>query len=671
MLAHDPPRARPERQVLKKDLGVHTMQYYRLCLAILPVLAAPVHALAAGAEAGSAGDEILVTALRAPLPTEKIASSITVLNRETIERSQAPVVTDLLVRTPGISFTRNGGYGTNTSIRIRGAETDQTVLVLDGVKLGDPASTGGGYNFANLLTADAARIEILRGPQSILWGSQAIGGVVNIVTVAPEKPLEGTIDIEGGSRGTVNARAAVGGTSDAIDWRISGNSFTTDGISVRSPRFGGRERDGYTNRTTHGSVRARLTDGVSIDLKGYYSKASADLDGFNADSPEFSSNEEWIGYAGLNADLLDGKLHNRVSFSQGEVKRENIDPRLGLEQRTFDALGRTRRYEYQGTLTLSDGLNAVFGAEREEQRMRSASPAYGPTVVRGKADIDSLYAQLNGTVIDGLTLSGGLRYDHHSTFGGNTVFGGGASWALFGGNTILRASYGEGFKAPTLYQLFSEYGNQALKPETARGWDAGIEQHLFDRHVQLSATWFDRRTKNLIAFNSCFVASPPALCFVGGSPTPRFGYYDNLQKAHAQGVELAGTATFGGLTIDGNYTWTSAEDRSPGLNFGNQLPRRPKHAANASATYVWPNGVLAGVTLLWSGETLDTVRTSATVAPFVNDDYTLVDIRAEVPLWGQVKLFGRVENLFDEYYETARTYNTLGRSFYAGFRARF
>lgn len=660
---------------------MRTQFHFLLTLASTAMLAVPLSAQAPDATFPDGSDTlddhaIIVTALRTPTRLDQVAQSITVFDKAAIDRSQAPIISDLLIRAPGISFTRNGGYGTATSIRIRGAEADHTVLVDDGIKLADPSSTGGGYNFANLLTGDIARIEILRGPQSILWGSQAIGGVVNIVTAMPKAPLEASIDVEGGSRQTAHARAAIGGSSETVDWRIAANRFATDGISAIAPRYGGNEKDGYRNYGGSGRLGLRLTEGVSVDLRGYYSKGRTDFDsaGTVPDSPEYSRNEEGIGYAGLNADLFGGRLRNRLSFSASDTKRVNINPNRLIRPTSFDARGRVRRYEYQGDLTIAPGWEAVFGAEREEQRMRTASPPNSSAAyatIRASADIDSLYAKLSGSPISGITLSAGGRRDHHSSFGNSNVLAADAIWSLFDGGTVLRASYGEGFKAPTLYQLFSEYGNDALAPEKARGWEAGIEQRLFDRHLLLSATWFDRTTRNLIVFNGCPTSNRPPLCSAPGTTTPRSGYYANVQRSTAQGVELVAAAEIGRLSLDANYSWLAAEDRSPGLNFGNQLPRRPRNAANGTASYAWPFGLSTAVAIRWSGKAFDTVRASATTAPFVNAAYTLVDLRAEFALGETVSLFGRVENLFDEHYETARRYGTLGRSFYAGFRGRF
>ena len=246
-------------------------------------------------------------------------------------------------------------------------------------------------------------------------------------------------------------------------------------------------------------------------------------------------------------------------------------------------------------------------------------------------------------------------------------------WRLPTG-TLLRASYGEGFKAPSLYQQFSEYGNIALDPEEARGWEAGIEQHLFDRRLVVGATWFDRKTVNQIVYNNCpppsnDPAAPPAnpMCFVPGDPTaPRFGYYSNVARSKAHGIEAAAALTLGGLTLDGNYSWIVSEDRSPGNNFGKWLPRRPRHTANASASYAFNFGLELGGAVRWSGASFDNASNATRL-----DDYTLVDLRAEYALSDTVKLFARAENIFDEQYMTVFRYGALGRSVYAGIRGRF
>jgi vitamin B12 transporter len=626
----------------------------RLYLLLTTALAAPAMAQDAPAPDTIPGT-IIVTALRTPLPLDRVASSITVLDHTAIDASQVLAVSDLLVRTPGVTMSRTGGYGTTTGVRIRGAESDQTVVVIDGVKLNDPSSPGGGYDFGDLFVGDADRIEILRGPQSTLWGSQAIGGVVNIVTDVPTTPLGGSAEAEGGSRGTASGRVGIGGTSDAITWRIAGNAMRTDGISAIAPAFGGEERDGYWHVGGSGRFEARLTPDIAIDLRGYWSHGRVDLDSSFGppDTPEYSLSTNWTGYAGLNVALFDGRLRNRIAYTRDQIDRDNHDPSLIGSTDTFIAHGRNEHIEYQGNLAIVDGWDATFGAEHEHSRFSAISPQFQTDPENGSVSIDSVYGQLVGTVMKGLTLTGGIRYDDHQTFGGKTLFSGGAVWSI--GQTRLRATWSEGFKAPTLYQLFSEYGNRDLRPEQAHGWDAGIEQGLFDGHVTLSATWFDRRTHNLVEF----AFDPPRV-------DRPFGYYQNVDRASARGIETAATAKFGRITLDANYTWTDAEDRSPGATFGNDLIRRPRNTAYASASYVWPFGL---------STTAAVTRVSHSFEDGANtirlDGYTLVDLRAEMPVGHGLAVFGRVENLTDKTYETAYRYGTLGRSFYGGVRAKF
>ncbi|MBY0519171.1 MAG: TonB-dependent receptor, partial [Sphingomonas sp.] len=374
------------------------------------------------ADAALADDDrtIIVTATRTPTRLDRIASSVTVLDKAAIDRNQDIGVTELLLRTPGLSIARNGGYGTNTTLRIRGAESEQTVVVIDGVKLNDPAAAGGGYNFANLLIGDAARIEVLRGPQSILWGSQAIGGVVNIVTPLPDRPLEASLDLEAGSRKTVSARAAIGGTTGPLAFRIGAQAFRTDGISAIAPAFGGVERDGNSNENVSGRAVLTLAPGLSADVRGYFSNGRTDIDATTADSLEFTLNREFVGYAGLNIDLFGGRLRNRIGYSYTDTKRDNYNPTLP-RSRTFDSAGRNERIEYQGNLALARWLGATFGVEHERSRFSSVSPPASlaspiPAPAVGTAELTGVYAQLNAQPTASLALTGGVRRDDHSRY---------------------------------------------------------------------------------------------------------------------------------------------------------------------------------------------------------------------------------------------------------------
>ncbi len=636
---------------------------------LLPCLLAATPSFAQSAQSGTglervaAGDdEIVVTANREARPADTVGQAVTVLDTATIETRQAVVVSDLLRQTPGVTVTRNGGPGTTTSVNIRGADSDQTVALIDGVKLNDPSSPGGGFNFGNLLIGNIARIEVLRGAQSVLWGSQAIGGVVNLITRQPTEQLAINARAEGGSFGTGQAFANVSGKAGPVSASLGGGYFTTDGISAYAP---GREKDGYRNYGANGSVAVALADSVSIDLRGFYSNGRTDIDGFPApafsfgDTREYGDSEQWTGYAGINAALFDGRFRNRVGFAHTQSDRTNTDPD-GTPTETFRGKGRNDRFEYQGSFDVTDAVFATFGVEREVSRFTTAS--YGGTPTTGRARLLGVYGQLAVTPVENLTLTGGVRHDDHNVFGGATVFSGSGVWSPNGGNTVLRASYSEGFKAPTLYQLQSEYGNAALTPERSNGWDAGITQRGLDGAVEASATWFDRTSKDLIAFVSCFGITT-GVCT--GKPD---GTYDNIARAEAKGLEFAlrlrPTQAF---TVAAAYTWIDAENRAAGTtNFGRKLPRRPADSLSVNADYRFGFGLATGATVTMVGDSFDNASNARRL-----DGYVLTDLRASFPVTGRVEVYGRVENLFDERYQTIFQYGTPGRAAYGGVRVRY
>jgi len=607
--------------------------------------------------------QIVVTATRAETSLATVGDSMTIITPEQAKLSQKTAVSDLLSTTPGVTISRNGGFGSTTAVRIRGAEDTQTVVLIDGVKLNDPSSTGGGFNFASLLIDDDARIEVLRGAQSTLWGSQAIGGVVNIVTPEPSGPLAATVDAEAGSyaTGTVTARAQAG--DERYGWRAGARYFTTDGVSAFDEDLGGREDDGYKNFGAAVRGTFHVTDAVTAELRSMWWRGRFDFDSFPpptyslTDTRDYGKTKEWVSYGGLKIDTFDGRLQHRIGVAYTDTERQNIDPDSTVPL-TFDAEGSNLRYEYQATLALNEFIHGVFGAERERSSISSASPTTydpAPAPLRRDVTLDSLYAQVQVSPLQALTFTAGVRHDDHETFGGNTSTQVAAAWSATP-STVLRASYGEGFKAPTLYQLYSIYGNTALEPEASDDWDVGIEQRVFDR-VTLSATYFERDTDTMIDFVSCFGVTS-LRCTLQPD-----GYYENIQRSHAEGIELVANARIlDRLTLDANYTHLKAVNESAGSSeFGNDLPRRPRSSANAQLSYEWSIPLVTTLAAQYVGHSFDDVANR-----FELDSYTLVDLRARYRWSEATEIYGRIENLFDENYETARRYGSIGRGFYLG-----
>lgn len=616
-------------------------------------------------------EDVVVVANRTEEPASRVGSSVTVITAAEIKASQAVVISDLLAQTPGISVVRNGGIGQPTSVFIRGADSAQTLVLIDGVAINDPVAPSAGYDFGNLLTGDVARIEILRGAQSTLYGSQAIGGVVSITTAEASGRFGGGFSAEGGSRDTGYVAGDLGGKSDALSWRLAGNYLRTDGISAFDKAFGGQELDGSKARGFAGRLRYDFTPALELDLRGYYTHVRTDFDGFIppnynlGDDREYGETTQYVEYAGVNFKALNGALANRVALQRSDTDRKSFDPSFGSFDETFYGIGRTTRAEYQGTWKPASGLQAVFGLQRERTTIETDTPAYDfvPAPLKSHATIDSAYLQLQDEVAQGLTLTAGGRYDKHDVFGSHTTGQAALAWALNDGTTILRASIGQGFKAPALYQLFSSYGNLDLKPEEATSWDAGIEQRALGGHFIASATYFSRDSRNLIAFFSCPVTAPPPLCVI-----EPFGYYANIARAFAHGVELqASYAPVAALALAANYTYTGTEDRSPSAaTFGKELARRPRSSGNASITYLWPGDLSTTVALRYAGESFEDPGNSLALA-----SYAVVDVRVSYPLSAQLEAYGRLENATNKQYETAYQYGSLGRGGFVGVRARF
>jgi len=640
------------------------------CAETPPTAPAPTPDVA-GSTAANAGGEIVVVANRSATLLETVGVSTTVLTLPQIRADQALVVSDILAREPGVSFARNGGVGETTSFFIRGAESDQTLVMIDGVRLDDPSAPGGGFDFGNLLVGDISRIEVLRGPQSTLYGSQAIGGVVNIVTAVPARPLEGDAQVEGGTYDTLYGKAAIGGKDGAWTWQMAANYYATVGVSAFDQRLGGVEPDGYHNVGVTTRLGYEIAPDISLDLRGIYLQARSKFDGFDTpptyafgDDNEWGATRESIAYAGLNFGLWGERLKNRVAAQYTLTQRDDYDPDIPPLTKTFDGRGTNARFEYQGTYAIAEGWTGVFGAESTRESITTSSPAYdlpGTPPIKAYDTLNSGYGQLQAEPIHGLNLTTGIRYDEHSTFGGHAVGQASAAWTPNAGRTILRASWGQGFKAPSVYELYSAYGYTGLKPEQANGWDAGVEQRVWGGRADLQLTYFNRTTTDLIEFADCVSIATPQ-CANG-----RFGYYDNVAKAEAQGVELTGSIRpIHGLDLNANYTYLDDRNRSPGADFNNVLARRPANTANLAATYVWPVKLSTTVAVRYAGKSYDDADNTLLLK-----SYTLVDLRASYPLGHGLEAYGRIENLFNKAYETAYQYGSLRRGYYGGLRVRF
>lgn len=601
------------------------------------------------------GEMVVVSATRTPQPLEVTGTSMSIITADDIALKQTPVLADILADLPGVSVTRNGGVGQTTSLFLRGSEVGQTLVLVDGIRINDPSATSGGALLGDVLANGLERIEVLRGPQSTLYGSDAIGGVVNLITArGGDTTLK--LSAEAGSFDTAHFNAATSGSIGSVDFGAAANYYLTNSVSAAAARNGNKEADGYHHFGVTGNVRWHVIDGVSVDARAYYTKARDSYDGYDpvtwafGDTHQYGHNDLLALYGGVNADFLGGRFTNRVSVAYSDSDRKTYDT-----VQDFFAKGETTRFEYQGGFKLNDANELTFGAEDQRTSFSTQSLAYDPAPTTGANRIDGVYAQWQSTITDGVTVTGGVRYDHDREFGDHTSYKLAAAWQVIDGTT-LRANIGDGFKAPSLYQLYSEYNNpvDTLKPETATGWEAGIDQAL--GQWQASLTYFERRTANQIDFYSCWTGTSPICTQRPG------GFYYNVNRSLAKGIEAAVNGKLTDtLSLNVSYTNLTDTDRRTGL----QLARRPHDSFATTLTWHPVDKLTLGTSLNYTGVRFDDAGHFTKLK-----DVARINLFASYTVWDGVEVFGRVENLGDNLREPVAGYGAMGRGFFAGIRSR-
>lgn len=589
--------------------------------------------------AAEADDVIVVTTNRRPQPLSQIGSSVSVLTEADLERGQQSFILDALETVPGISISQNGSFGGTASISMRGAGGDRTVLLVDGIQLNDASSTGGAYNFGTFDTYNVERIEVLRGPQSTLYGSDAIGGVINIITKTGHEGLGGKIFIEGGSYNTKRAGANLYGGTDKFGFNISASGIDTDGISAADENDGNTENDGLSSYTLSGKADAKLSENVRLETLLRYSDTSGEFDSFGPiDGDELSEVDQFSGAFRGYVDFMDGKFSNTLSVEYSKLNRQNLSN--GVQN--FKSEGERVNIDYIGVYRVDDNWTVTGGAQHEETKARTASPE--------SFTIDSLLGEVAFTGVEGLVITSGMRYDDHETFGSKTTFRVTGSYEIGNTGTRLIANWGEGFKAPTIFQLtyfdpmFGPFVPASdLKPERAKGYEVGVEQKLSDDRVTLSATYFNLKIED-------------AITFVSG--------YENIARVRSRGFELGLDADLTNeLSINATYTYTDSKD----LLTNTTLPREAKHRATGSLQWNPTSKISSSVIVTYNG----TEPQSSFSVVQVLDAWTRVDVRAAYEIMEGLSVYGRVDNILDKEYQHVPGYGTPDRSFYLGLRKVF
>ena len=641
------------------------MRHFRYLMP-LPLLLAAAPALAQ--QAGDANvvvadykaEPITVTATGTARPAGESGQAISIIGASDLRALQTPDLTAALARLPGVSFDRSGGIGAASGLFVRGANSEQVLVLIDGVKVEDTAAPSGGYDFGGLLTGGIGRIELLRGSNSVAWGSDAIGGVLAVTS----RELNGAeASLEYGSHQSWDAEASAGIQRAGGGITLSGGYFTTDGIPTLAT-------DSMPNAfgQWHISGRAHLdlAPGLQIVAAGRYADGKLGVDSYNDTSFVLGHWGDWqtqkSGSGRIGLSYAAGPLTLNAGVAESDTRRAYIDPPSGSLAPYETADGRSTRADLSGHLALPAHFGLDFGADHEHT---SFGVTYFGAPEGATANLDSGHALLG--YHDGrLDVTAGARVDHHNRFGTHWSFGANGALRLAEG-VRLKASYGEGFKAPSLYQLYDpSVGTATLAPETSHSYDMGLEAGSRDGVYYLAGTWFSRQTSNLIDYVDCYT-----LVLAGCTAQP-YGYYLNIGRAHAQGVELEGAIRpVPSLQLRAQYSWVKSIDETPGDGTtGNDLARRPRSLLSASADWTSPqnspmHGASFGGDVRIVGPGWDDAANTAHLAA-----YALVSLRASVPVAPHVELFGRIENLGAERYQTVRGYNAYGRTATIGVRAR-
>lgn len=641
-------------------------------------------AAAAAAAAPGTGpdgpDAVVVTASRIPVPESASGTSITVIDRNDIEARQSVFVTDLLRDVPGVAVSQSGGPGSQAQVRIRGAEANQVLVLVDGIEANDPAGNDE-FGFQDLTTWDVERVEVVRGPQSALWGSDALAGVINVITrPAAAGPVAQGFS-EGGSFGTLAGGGRIGGEILGTSASLSISGLHSDGVNNSRT---GSEDDGYRNTTATLRLAGTPADGLTLGLLGRYTEATKSYDGvdYATGLPGDSGDRSRVGLGyfqvGGRLETADGRAIQSLRASLTSTNADNTGDFGDTGSTGADKYGAY----YQGTWRFTPGtadspgnsVTVALDGERQEFRQRGPVIVLDPTdpaldldpnqdqhMDSTAAAVELILAPWAGTSV---SLSG--RHDASSDYASVNTYRGTLAWTSPEWASRLHASYGTGQKAPTFSERYGYYpgqfvGNSSLDPEKSRGWEAGVDQPFEDGRITLGATYFHEDLTDEI---DGFVYVPELALYTA----------DNLAgTSHRRGVEATGRVRLSDrLRVGATYTYVDADQPDPVTGDPAREIRRPRHLGSINTDWRSADGrIEVNLNLAYTGGQTDTFFEP--VPPYGADTvhlgaYTLASIAAGYQATQRTRVYVRIENLFDQDYENVYGYNTPGLAAYAGLR---
>ena len=603
---------------------------------------------------------VVVSASHLAVPKDKLGNSVTIIDSEEIAQRKESSIIELLRGVPGVDVVQSGGPGGNAAVFLRGANSEHTLVLIDGIEANSPISPTRAFNFSGLTTDNVERIEIVRGPQSMVYGSDAMGGVINIITKKGDGPPVATALLEAGSHQSFTEQAGVSGSENSFNYSLQASHLFSGGVSAASRKYGNKEDDSFEQSGVSARVGGDLSDRLKGDVIFRMNRAESDLDQFGGaggdDPNRVFDNREMFARAQAVADISKDYFSPAMGISytkQRYTDLDSVDEFHPVDTLDSQYRGSLVKFDVKNPIHFNDTLQFLVGAETEQEQGDSfliSNSAFGPF----ESDFAGRSLRTNGFYseaeinLNPATVTGGIRVDDHDKFGSEVTWKVAPSVDL--DPVRVFGSYATGFKAPSLYQLYSEFGRLDLDPETSKGFDAGVETALFDTGVTARATYYHNSFDDLITFD------------------PGTFLFENIAHAKTHGGEfsLEGNPSSSTL-VRVTYTLLKTEDEST----GDALLRRAKNKVGVHGTWKVNDKVNCGVDVEYVGPRDDNDFSTFPATRTSLHGYTLVGGNVSYTLSRTVELFARIENALDQNYEEVFGYGTLGVTAFGGIKVTF
>ncbi|MDO3384577.1 TonB-dependent receptor [Gilvimarinus sp. SDUM040013] len=575
-------------------------------------------------------ETMVVVSSRQQQPLREVATSIAVLDEAQIKARGFTALADVLRSMPSVSVTNTGGMGKPTSIRVRGESGYRTMVRVDGVDVTDPTGTQAGAQLQHIMSADVSRVELLRGPQGLMYGADS-GGVLNISTTTASDETQVKLAAEGGSYDSQRYNASVGGANETLDYFVGASYAETEGFNASLADAALRDDDGYENTTLHGRVGWNVSGALRLEAVLRDTDASNEFDRCSWPYQDDCIGDFEQTNTRVSAKYHTERLNNELAYSNTDVARQNI----AAGAVSYDTEGEIQKLEWLGRAKLSDTHTFAYGLEQRADKVLELS-----------RDQWAAYAEYQGHYGHGLYVTAGVRRDDSDDFGDYNTFRMSGAYVLDlnAGSLKVKSSYGTGFRAPSLFEI--DYNRQQnnpelapLTPEESEGWDAGIE-YFGNSGLHLELVYFDQGIDREIDWDGGYVQS------AGESTSEGFEFIADFPMADW-------------LVINANYSYTDAKTAE-----GSVRARQPENMANVGFTFVPAGALQASVNVRTADGTQD--RYGDPIA-----SYQVLDASVRYTLSSAVSFYVRGENLTDEEYVEVPNYRTAGASGYAGLDVTF